>query len=151
MACPEPSAPVRKINVPIADNSGMIRSIVTGSPPTMMASVPLTARLTPRTPARQRIDALLHQFRPKFARSDRIGQLMSNNTMPGLSCARIAATTASRTIGPLGSSVITAAASATASAASPATRPPAATKLLRAVSETSNPVTANPALMRHEQ
>ena len=47
MACPEPSGPVRKIDLPMADKSGSTASMVAPLPPAMMASEPSTARFTP--------------------------------------------------------------------------------------------------------
>ncbi len=47
IAWPEPTAPVRSTDVPIADSTGIARSIVASSPPTMIASCPVFARGTP--------------------------------------------------------------------------------------------------------
>ena len=47
IAWPEPTAPVRSTEVPVARSTGITLSMIAGSPPTMIASSPVFARGTP--------------------------------------------------------------------------------------------------------
>jgi len=132
---------VRKIDLPIALNTGSILSMVAPSPPAMIASVPSTARFTPpETGASMNAKPAAIRFSPSSLVPTGADELMSISTVPGARCG-LKPSTAARTILPSGSSVMTAAAFATASATLAAAAPPAALNLARASLEVSKPTT----------
>ena len=96
--------------LPIASSSGRARSISAASPPTMIASEPSTARFTPPDTGAS-IRAMPFAASSSARRRVSIGadELMSMTSAPGCSAsaAPLLPSSASRTIAPLGSMVMT--------------------------------------------
>ncbi len=148
-----PTSPARRTEVPMADSTGIIRSITAASPPTMIASCPVFARGTPPdTGASIITPPSAATFSARAWVCEGTPELISIITVPGFMPAKMLSSPAlstRSTIALVGNMVtITSDAPASCASVSGAVPPICCTKLFATSCRASATFTVKPALTR---